>query len=102
MSVADIDPEILQIYLDFWRPLVAPQGVVDMTQVLKELYDYRTLMKSASLVYDAVTCGRISKVNTIPSAVIAEFEDYVDRQITWALEDQQEGKEMINDRCDPA
>jgi len=60
---------------DFWKDIVTKEdGTIDIEQVKKELYDYSQYMHETSKVYDAVTRGRVSKPNTLASAVIGEYE----------------------------
>lgn len=49
--------------------------LVDAWGLKKALYELSTLRQSASLVYDHVTGGRISKPSTDPNEVISVFDD---------------------------
>lgn len=64
------------IYEQFWKPIVEKDGVVDMEQLKKELFDFHELMGNAAIVYDHVTGGAISKVNTVASVVTAMSDDH--------------------------
>lgn len=67
-------PDYIQTFRDFWAPIVAPNGVLDMDQVMRELYDFHVLMGNVSRVYDNLTFGRISKPLTDPDVVISVVE----------------------------
>lgn len=70
-------------YNDFWKDIVEKDGVVDMEQVKKELFDFRFMMKEVPKVYMEVTGGKISKTNTYAFEVINIFNDeYLDKAIT--------------------
>ena len=60
---------------EFWKPLVCKRGRIDMDAVKRELHDYHTFMQEGSVVYDHITGGRISKVSTVASIVIAEHDE---------------------------
>lgn len=68
--------DIDKTWSDFWQPIVAPTGHIDLEQLKKELSDYFVFMDSCSEVYCHVTGGRISKVNTDPKTVCAEADEY--------------------------
>lgn len=51
-------------YDTFWKDIVEKNGLIDIEQVKKELYDYSMMMDEVSKAYDMVTGGRISKPNT--------------------------------------
>jgi hypothetical protein len=75
-----------RVWQEFWKPIVAPDGTLDVEQVKRELFDYHTTMENVPLVYDEITGGRISKQNTLASAVIGEYNAHLER--------------MLNDDCD--
>lgn len=61
---------------ELWLPIVAPNGQWDLDQVKRELHDYSMLLGEVPLVYDHVTNGRVSKPNTLASAVIDQHDDH--------------------------
>lgn len=71
------DPEVEEVYNDFWKGIVEKNGQVNMDQVKKELFDFYFLIDAIPKVYDAVTGGMISKPLTSPEMVISIFNDYV-------------------------
>ena len=81
------EKEVQACWEEFWVLIVAPGGVLDVEQVKKELYDFRGLMDGAAKVYDHVTGGRISKVLTLPSVVIAVADDVVTETVEAAGEE---------------
>jgi len=64
-----------QTWKEFWEPIVAPNGEIDVEQLKKELFDFSTLMKGASEVYEHV--ASLSKCNTDPKYIIGAFEDRI-------------------------
>lgn len=80
------DEDVEREWRDFWQPIVMPNGKdLDLRQIKGELYDFSMLLNSVPKVYYAVTEGRITKPNTEPSAVIREFEEFVERQCREAI-----------------
>ena len=74
-----VDSEVEDNWREFWMPIVAPNGVVNIQQVKRELFDFSVVMRNVSEVYDELTGGMISKPNTRSSAVIAAHNDYLER-----------------------
>lgn len=75
----------------FWRRLVTnPNGTLNPDAVARELHDFSTLIHNASRVYDHVTGGKISKVNTLPEVVIAVADDECTKAVDEALKEQAE------------
>lgn len=79
--------EVEQCWREFWLPIVAKDGAVDIEQVKKELFDFKQLMRNASIVYDHVTRSRITNVLTLPDAVIGEADECQENAIRYAIED---------------
>ena len=74
------------VYEEFWRGLVEREdGSVDMDAVQRELYDFNMLMENAAKVYCHITDGRISKLNTLPYAVITVADDLIEERIEEAI-----------------
>jgi hypothetical protein len=73
------DEAVDALWRDFWKPIVAPSGEVDLNLVKLELFDFSQLMADASEVYMHVTGGMISKVTTLPSEVISVADDHVNK-----------------------
>jgi hypothetical protein len=65
-----------QKYEDHWKDIIEPNGKLDMDAIKRELSDFSMVMEQVSKVYDHVTGGRISKVNTMASAVIGEADSH--------------------------
>ena len=63
-------------YEQHWKHIIEPDGKLDMDAIKRELSDFWNVMEQVGKVYDHVTGGRISKVNTAASAVIGEAEAY--------------------------
>lgn len=79
------DPEVEEVWRDFWQDLVAPLGRLDEDLVKAELFDYRIVMQEVTKVYDELTCGRISKPNTAAVHVIGEVQGIHQREIDEAV-----------------
>ena len=59
---------------DFWRPIVAPAGVLLRNRVKAELHDYLLLLDTLPRVYSDLSGGAISDPHTHPSVI----QDYLD------------------------
>lgn len=74
-----MNEDVEKCWQEFWVPICAPDGKLDLDQIKKELFDYRNVMEGAGKVYDHVTGGAISKVLTKPEAVIAMADEHYSR-----------------------
>jgi len=70
------DVEVETVWNDFWKEICEQNGVLNRDQIKRELFDFKRLQDSAGKVYDHVTGGQISKLNTDPDAVIAAADDF--------------------------
>ena len=74
----------------FWRPLIYPNGELDVEEMKGNLLDFSVLMENAKAVYMHVTCGNIGKLNTDADAVIGEADrqqqELIDEAVKEALE----------------
>lgn len=100
--------EMARFFDEFWRPIVCnPDGCINQDKLNAELWDYYTFMGTAAKVYDGITGGRVSKINTLPEAILAENEDHLQRCVREALEAQVEqarglidsAMEMMGEGC---
>jgi hypothetical protein len=83
--------DAMKLFNEFWHALVCDNGGrLNRNAVINELWDYFTLMGSASKVYDHVTGGKISKANTDPSVVIAVATDTENEALEAILKDEKE------------
>lgn len=83
--------ETARFFDEFWRPIVCNQdGTIDQDKLNAELWDYYTFMGSAAEVYCEITGNQISKINTLPQAIIAVHEDHVQECIREAVEEETE------------
>ncbi len=71
----DVDPEVVECFLDFWWPLLEKDGLLDLAQIMRELYDFRMVMQEVRHVYDHLTNGKFSKPNTAAAHIIAAVEE---------------------------
>lgn len=72
----DVEEDVERTWQEFWRSIIAPDGVIDIGQIKRELFDFSELMSNAAEVYEHVTGGQITKVNTLPSVVRSVSDDY--------------------------
>jgi predicted phosphohydrolase len=63
------DEEVEKVYEDFWRDILEKDGILDMQQLKKELFDFWNVMQNVPKVYDHVTGGKVSKILTDPKVV---------------------------------
>lgn len=66
-----------ETYEKLWKPIIEPNGTIDLDALKQELHDYSLVMDAVSLVYDHITCGRFSKCTTDPQHIIDEFESRI-------------------------
>lgn len=85
MNLQQQDQEVDAVYDEFWKEIIEPNGVVNFEQVKRELFDYHTLLENVPKVYDHITRGRISKPNTLASAVIAIADDLAMADVNEAI-----------------
>jgi hypothetical protein len=87
----DTSPIVEKDYQEFWRNIISKQdGSLDIEQVKKELYDYHQYMQETAKVYDYITGGLISKVNTKADVVKQYVDEHYDKIY----------KEYHEDECD--
>ena len=70
---------------DFWKSAWDEDGTRE--KIINELWDYTVFMENTAKVYDHLTRGNISKVNTLPQAVIDEVERIHQEEIDEAVEE---------------
>ena len=65
-----------QHYKNFWKDIVEnPDGTLNKDQVMRELNDFSNILNEVPKVYCYITKNRVSKPNTLASAVISVYED---------------------------
>ena len=79
------DPE--RQWVEFWAPICAPNGSLDLEQVKRELSDYSMLLSYVPRVYDHATGGAVSKPNTTPAAVCSVIDDHIQDLVEDAIRD---------------
>ncbi len=68
-----------EVFDDFWAPIVLHEdGTPNMDQIKRELADFHSMLEEIPKIFCEITHGRISKPNTLASAVIAVHNDCVD------------------------
>lgn len=79
------DEEIAEQKL-FWSEIICfKDGTISEANLYAELFDFFRIMNSASIVYDHVTCGRVSKPNTHHADVISVADECLENQINDAV-----------------
>lgn len=69
--------DIERVYQNFWRPIIENKdGSINIDQVKFELYDYYQAIQNVTKVYDEITNGKFTKLNTDARHVIDAAEDY--------------------------
>lgn len=58
-----------QCYEEFWKEIIEKDGVIDVDQVKKELFDFHRMIQNVPKVYDYVTGGAVSKSLTDPDVI---------------------------------
>ena len=92
------DEDVEREWKEFWKPIVCPNGVLDLQQVKKELFDFRVVMREAEKVYYHVTNGKLSKPNTASQHIIDEHDKAIKdavREIEGAYNRLREEKDAI-------
>lgn len=72
-----VSDDVEKVWREHWQDIVAPNGVIDVAQVKKELSDYAFLLDQVPKVYMHVTGGKLSKTNYTAQTVISESDDYI-------------------------
>lgn len=82
-------PDVDKCWLEFWAPIVAETGIVDMKQVKRELYDYWQVMERVPQVYCHITGDQVSKILTDAAVVMSLADDNYSRLSAEDAEDAQ-------------
>lgn len=70
-----LEPEVVQVFDEFWASIVCPGGNWDLDQVKRELHDYHTCIVEVPKVYMEITGHLLSKPNYLASEVIAVHDE---------------------------
>jgi hypothetical protein len=81
------DGDVERVWKEFWEEIVCPNGILDLEQVKKELYDFRMMMTEAGKAYYHVTGGRLSKPNTASYHIIDAYEESIETMKKTLLDD---------------
>lgn len=77
-------------YEEFWKDIVEENGVLNLDQIKRELFDFHNLMQNVSKVYMEITGGMISKQMTDPDVVIAVANDRIQDLVEEEIKDRME------------
>lgn len=83
------------VYQEFWAGLVEVDGVVDVEQVKKELYDFYVLMCEVPKVYMHVSGSRVSKPNTMAFEVISLSDEHCTQVVEEETKELREHIEVL-------
>lgn len=76
-------------YEEFWKEIVEnPDGTLNLDAIKAELHDYWFLLEQVPQVYMHITGDMLSKPNYYASAVIQVADEYTQRLIDEAFEDE--------------
>lgn len=84
------DAEVEAVWDEFWKDIVMQNGVLDIEQVKRELFDLHFLAQGVPRVYCHVTGGHASKANTDADVIISLADEETNRVADEAVEDFQE------------
>ena len=78
---ATVVPDYVKVYKEFWEPLVTDCiGSLDRDKVMRELYDYKTMLTEVSKVYEEIS--GLSKPTTRSDVILQELHNrFIDRDI---------------------
>ena len=82
--------EVEKVYNEFWKALVEENGVINIEQVKKELFDFYTMLDEVPKVYLHITGNQISKPLTDANIVISLADEYYDEICKEYIEDLDE------------
>lgn len=82
--------EVDKNFDSFWRKLIYPNGELDVEEMKGDLNDYSFLMEQASIVYDHITGGQLSKTNYFAETVIQQADKHLQPQIDEAVKEATE------------
>lgn len=85
------------VYQDFWKQTIENEdGSINLEQLKKELFDFYILLNDVPKVYEHVTGGSLTKVNTLPEHII-QYADENYREIYQPELDIEEIHELLAD-----
>lgn len=58
--VKNTQEDIEKEWEDTWKDIVFKNGVLDLEQLKKELYDFSNVIRNVETVYEYITCGSLS------------------------------------------
>lgn len=73
------DEDVEKVYREYWQEIVEKDGVIDVDQVKKELFDFHQVMGTFATVYCEITGNRLSKLLYDPQVYVNEFYEAVER-----------------------
>lgn len=73
------DPTVDEVYEDFWKPIIERDGVLDIEQLKKELFDFWQVMERVPKVYCHVTGDQVSKLLTDADTVCNLADEHYER-----------------------
>jgi hypothetical protein len=83
-------PDCIQTWNEFWAPICAPDGQLNLDQVMRELHDFKGMMRSVSEVYCHISGDKLSKPNYEAAVVIQVADERVQDLIHEAVKEATE------------
>ncbi len=89
------DEEVEEVWKEFWLPIVAPNGALEIEQVKKELFDFHRVMGEVPKVYMHVSGNQFSKVTTMAEYVMTAADEHYRKLYEPDLEPADDDGELI-------
>lgn len=93
-----------RVWKEFWLPIVAPSGELDIEQVKLELYDAYILIHGLSYIYSDLSGHQASKPTTDPQVILDLAQEHyrVNEKLLqgflyWALINYRSGKHSLRE-----
>lgn len=79
MDISDSDIE-REAFVEAWvtEELTTPDGSLDRSKIVNELFDYSILLDEVPLVYMDISDGKVSQVNTHTQVLVDMLHDRIE------------------------
>jgi hypothetical protein len=75
--------KIEENYQKIWKNIVKKDGIIDLEQLKKELFDFSFMIKQVPLIYSKISKGLLSKPHYYAHVLIEQLEkNFYDKEIT--------------------
>lgn len=65
-----------KLYEEFWKPILENDGILNVDQVKRDLWDFHKLIENIPKIFDHITGGACTKPLTDPSVVCSLADEY--------------------------